>query len=539
MANIRASYVISQALLATTASVAINIAAAGGVTATGHPTPVIRVSAFVVATSALENQTVIMSDFRAFNIDQVSIDIATATDDVAISFDTSFSDSVTMDDTVNRMFYGNIDFDPTDPDADPDPINIADADAKDVGKTLTDTAEATDADAKTTGKVLSDSTSGVVDAINSKDVGKSLTDTAAAADAVNAFDTSKVVADSASITDAAAKELTRPDVADSIAATDTSYREPGLGKTDSITSTDVLNAFDIGKNPSDSITASDAVNKFDVTTVLADSVEITDFIAKTPGYNFDYDIVDADADPDPVTATDVMAKDFTRPNITDTASVTDALANNPGLVKTETVTATDSDAKSFDTARTDSVSATDAAAITFSDVQTDTVSATDAISSFAIQDVQADAVTGTDAVNIFAFTKVLTDTASITDALVTELILGQTTAFYPDYVSMGDGNGFVQHRFYARRPDYTAVLGEADSLLNSSYIWNQSTESFAYENYTGLIGGPGLLMVAPLIGGEFITYADTSGSGIVVNFYYTDAPDRSVGGYKLNETPIL
>jgi hypothetical protein len=234
-----------------------------------------------------------------------------------------------------------------------------------------------------------------------------------------------------------------------------------------------------------------------------------------------------------------MAKDFTRPDITDSASATDAIANSPELVKTETVTATDSDAKSFDTARTDSVSATDAAAITFSDVQTDTVSATDAISSFAIQDVQADAVTGTDAVNTFAFTKVLTDTASITDALVTELILGQTTAFYPDYVSMGDGNGFVQHRFYARRPDYTAVLGEADSLLNSSYIWNQSTESFAYENYTGLIGGPGLLMVAPLIGGEFITYADTSGSGIVVNFYYTDAPDRSVGGYKLNETPIL
>ena len=496
MANIRASYVISQALLATTASVAINIAAAGGVTATGHPTPVIRVSAFVVATSALENQTVIMSDFRAFNIDQVSIDIATATDDVAISFDTSFSDSVTMDDTVNRMFYGNIDFDPTDPDADPDPINIADADAKDVGKTLTDTAEATDADAKTTGKVLSDSTSGVVDAINSKDVGKSLTDTAAAADAVNAFDTSKVVADSASITDAAAKELTRPDVADSIAATDTSYREPGLGKTDSITSTDVLNAFDIGKNLSDLITASDAVNSFDVTTVLADSVEMTDFIAKTPGYNFDYDIVDADADPDPVTMSEVMAKDFTRPDITDSASATDAIANNPELPKTETVTATDSDAKSFDTARTESVSATDVATTNTTKVLTDaTTGATDALV-VEVGKVATDSVTGSDAINTFDVSKVLTDTASVTDSLITTLILGQSTPLY-DFAFASDD-----------KFTYFAVPG----TINSHLIHQ------------------------PVVNGEFVLTTDPN-AGIVYTIR-TESYSYMFAGYGLNENQL-
>jgi hypothetical protein len=287
------------------------------------------------------------------------------------------------------------------------------------------------------------------------------------------------------------------------------------------------------------VAPTDAIGKFDVATVLTDSVTVTEFIAKTPGYNFDFDVVDADADPDPVTATDVMAKNFTRPNITDTASATDAISNQPSLPKTDSVTATDTAAFTVADVQTDSVSATDSIAKNPGKVATDTVSATDAINSYQYGRSITDTASATDAVNTFAFTKILTDTASVTDALVTELILGQTTAFYPDYVSMGDGNGFVQHRFYARRPDYTAVLGGADSLLNSSYIWNQSTESFAYENYTGLIGGPGLLMVAPLIGGEFITYADTSGSGIVVNFYYTDAPDRSVGGYKLNETPIL
>jgi len=64
------------------------------------------------------------------------------------------------------------------------------------------------------------------------------------------------------------------------------------------------------------------------------------------------------------------------------------------------------------------------------------------------------------------------------------------------------------------------------------------TDSFTYENYTGLIGGPGLVGETRL-NSEFITYADTSGAGLVVNFHYTDASDRTVGGYYFNQTPIL
>lgn len=325
MANIRASYVVSQVLLATTTSVVINIAAIGGATATAHATPVIKASAFVVPTSTLENQTVQMSDFRAFFIDRISIDVATATDDVAISFDAAFTDSVTATDVINKMFYGNIDFDLVDPDADPDPINVADADEKEVGKTLTDTAEATDADAKSTDKVLSDSTSSVDDVINTKDVGKSLADAATAADNINTFNTDKVVADSATATDAAAKDFTRPDVVDSVTTADDSSRQPELGKTETVTASDAFGPFDIGVNPSDAVTASDAVDSFAVTTVLTDSVEMTDFIAKTPGYEFDFDVVDADADADPVAMADVMVKEFTRPDITDTISATDVL----------------------------------------------------------------------------------------------------------------------------------------------------------------------------------------------------------------------
>jgi len=324
MSNIRASAVVTTLLVAAVSAVSIGIAAAGGVTATAQPNTVVRASAFVVPTTTLENQTVQMSDFRAFFIDRISIDVATATDDVAISFDAAFTDSVTATDVINKMFYGNIDFDLVDPDADPDPIVMADVDAKDVGKTLTDTATATDSPAKTPGKVVDDSVTSA-DVITTKDVGKSLTDTATTNDTITTFNTDKVLVDSATATDADAKELTRPDVTDSVSTADDSSRQPGLGKTDTITASDTLNNFDIGVNPSDTATATDAVNTFVVDKVLTDSVEMTDFIAKTPGYEFDFDVVDADADADPVAMADVMVKEFTRPDITDTISATDVL----------------------------------------------------------------------------------------------------------------------------------------------------------------------------------------------------------------------
>ena len=513
MSNIRASAVATTVLVAAVSAVSIGIAAAGGVTATAHATPVIRAAAFVVPTSVLENQIVQMSDFRALSIDRISIDVATATDDVAISFDAAFTDSVTAVDVINKMFYGNIDFDLTDPDVDPEPINIADSDAKDVGKTLTDTAEATDADAKTTDKVLSDSTSSVDDVINTKDVGKALTDSAAATDVVTEFNTDKVVADNATATDAAAKDFTRPDVTDSVTTADDSSRQPELGKTETVTASDAFGPFDIGVNPSDTATATDVVSTLAVSKVLTDSVEMTDFIAKTPGYEFDFDVVDADADPDPVTMADVMAKEFTRP-------------------------------------------------------ETDTISATDVL-------------------NLFAVTTVLTDSVSIADSVATLLVLGQTTPIYPDYVAMSDGDtGYVGYiewdRIISRTPDYQWLMGGDNGLLGGFYIGGEAatydavrfnrvflqhrrlqrvarfggvlnhdgsmldhsmlvgeyTDSFNYENYTGLIGGPGLISETRL-NSEFITYADTSMAGLVVNFHYTDAADRTVGGYQFNQTPIL
>jgi len=495
MANIRASAVATTVLVAAVSAVSIGIAAAGGVTATAQPNTVIRASAFVVPTSTLENQTVQMSDFRAFFIEQVSIDIATATDDVAISFDTSFTDSVTMTDAVNRMFYGNIDFDPLDPDADPDPIVVADVDAKDVGKTLTDTATATDSPAKTPGKVVTDSVTSA-DVITTKDVGKSLTDTATTNDTITTFNTDKVLVDSATATDAAAKDFTRPDVTDSVTTADDSSRQPELGKTETVTASDAFGPFDIGVNPSDTATATDAVNTFAVNKVLTDSVEMTDFIAKTPGYEFDFDVVDADADPDPVTMGDVMAKEFTRPNITDTATMADAAAFAVDDVQTDSVTATDAAAFAVDDVQTDSVTATDAAALTVGDVQTDSVTATDAITAFAIGDVQTDSVTATDAINSFAIGDVQTDAVTMADAINLVLTLGQSTPLY-DWAFTSD-------------------------------------DKFTYFRVPGTINSH--LIHQPLINGEFVLTTDPN-AGIVYTIR-TESYSYMFAGYGLNENQL-
>jgi hypothetical protein len=368
---------------------------------------------------------------------------------------------VTVLDTPNRIINSSVDFDPSDDDVDPDPISMVDADAKDLGKTLTDASTTTDADAKSVGKAASDSVTSS-EAINTKHVGKSLSDAAAAADEVNTFAVDRVSTDSVTASEADAKSFERGNTDDTVTASDDSTRFIQPAYTDGVTSQEVINTFAVGKNLTDTATLSDA-QVFAIETVLSDAVLMTDLLAKSVGENVDFDRTDADIDPDPVTASDVR------------------------VVSIETV-------------------------------YTDTTSGSD--------------------VAIYAVTKVITDSVTMAESVVTELILGESTAFYPDYVSMDDGGNFVFHRYRTSVPDYSEVLGGSDSLFNSTYMQNAS-DDLTYENYTGIIGGPGLMLTAPLINGEFITYGYSTGAGLVVNFHYTDAADRTVGGYQFNQTPIL
>ena len=332
-----ATTVLSVAVAASTASAAVSTRS---VSVAAQPTPVIAMTAFVVPTSVLENQTVNLSDFRQIAVDKALIEIATATDDVAISFVKSVTDEVTITDVVNRMFYGNIDFDPTDPDADPDPINVSDVDVKNIGKTLVDAATTADTDAKVVGQVSSDSVSST-DAVNTKDVGKSLSDAAAANDSINTIAVARVSTDSVLATDATAKELTRPNVADSVTTADESLRQPGLGKTDAVTPADAINTFAVTKALTDTPTATDSITSFSTAKVLTDTVEITDFLAASYTLVEDFDRTDADVDYDPVTASDAQAFAATKV-LVDSVTMADDKVFITGKVLSDSASATDS-----------------------------------------------------------------------------------------------------------------------------------------------------------------------------------------------------
>lgn len=344
MANIRVSYALTTSLVVAVSTVTIGMSAAGGATVTARPQQDIQISAFVVPMEYLEEQTVIMSDFRSLTLGKGIVDptdSATLEDQVSLEPGLVLTDSVTMYDVVYKDVTEVVDYDLNDADVDPDPVTASDTSTRSVGKTLTDSATASDTvNTKTIGKNTTDTVT-AADTVNTKDVGKTLTDTATASDASPVFDTSKVVVDSVSTVEAAALNVDKGNIAETVTATDSSSLQPDLVKTDSVTAVDTLNSFDIGTNPSDSVTASDTVNSFAIQTVLADSVTMTDMVYKDFSEMVDYDRNDADVDPDPVTVADVSTF-FVSPVYTDSVTAADSVVKTYSQVLTESLTAADS-----------------------------------------------------------------------------------------------------------------------------------------------------------------------------------------------------
>jgi hypothetical protein len=344
MANIRVSYALATSLVAAVSTVAINVSAAGGATVMARPENNIQISAFVVPMEYLEEQTVIMSDFRTLSFGKGIVDptdSVTLSEQIALEPGLVLSDSVTMYDVVYKDVTEVVDYDRNDADVDPDPVTASDTSTRSVGKTLTDSATASDTvNIKAVGKVATDTVT-AADTVNTKHVGKALTDTATASDASPVFNASKVVADSASATDAAALNVAKGNIAEVVTASDSTTFQSSLAKTDSITAADTLNSFNIGTNPNDSVTVSDTVNSFAIQTVLTDSVTMTDVVYKDFSEMVDYDRNDADVDPDPVTIADtsVFAQNKTT---TDTVTASDSVVRSYTKVLTDSATAVDS-----------------------------------------------------------------------------------------------------------------------------------------------------------------------------------------------------
>lgn len=223
--------------------------------------------------------------------DTEKTDEALPTDsDPVFDVDKVLTDSVNAVEAKVFVFTDFIDFDPSDADVDPDPVTVAETDTKAIDKVAADTATATEAIS------------------NQPDIPK--TDAATATDAVDNFSVSKAV-------------------------------------TDTATASEAIDRFDVTTEFGDTVTATEALTK-NFTQVSTDDVTAVQSNVKTFTSNVDFDLSDADVDPDPVTASDAIDDFDVNKGLTDTATATESDAKNfthGGL--TDTATATESDAKNF------------------------------------------------------------------------------------------------------------------------------------------------------------------------------------------------
>ena len=488
------SIVISSVISVSVAVLSPSYAASYNDVVAGYDDNSISASYFIVPTTVLPEQQATVSDIG----DGVGVDInltkaiAAAKVDEALpseainKFDVAIvkTDSVTMVESRVKVFTDFIDFDPTDDDVDATPVTIDESAAFDASKNISGLDEAT-------------------------------------------------------VSESTAKSPNKP------------------GVVDSVTTSETINQFRPHKNVTDTATTSEEINRFDVTTVLTDTVSVTEATAKNLTAtdpddsvtavqsnikaftsNIDFDLSDADVDPDPVTASEQINIFALNKGLTDTASIVEATAKTVGNNSlADTASPTESTAKNFTHGGlTDSLSAVEGIKLEPSISLSDTASPVEA----AVLNIQ----------------QAFSHTALVTESINTSLILGDSEFMYPNQVYMhdtdpndssirgyhrglneGGGTVFTQDVYRYRLTDFTGILGQDDSLLNNTVIWNSAVEAKGRDESVGILGSAGLIN-QPRINGQSITYAETSSAGLLVNFIYTDTDDTELGGHFLNETPL-
>lgn len=286
---------------------------------------------------------------------------------------------------------------------------------------------------------------------------------------------------------------------------------------------DQLEFFVVDKVDDENVTVTDTP-AFSPNVLLTDSVTMSDSSFRSFVSNVDFDLSDADVDPDPVTVSEADAKTFNKANIPDTVTIADSPALNPqlaktdsisaseslgpfdvGLGKTETVTVSEADAKQFTFGGfTDSVSSSDSPAKTFTHGGfTDSVSGSDS-PVLSPQLAKTESISASESLGPFTVSLGKTDSVTVTESISTELTLGDLFSVYPDNVVISDGDigGFI---------------------INAT------------EPYTGVIGAPGYVGQV-IVNDDKITTPDNTNSGLVYEFVYTET---MIGGHQVNETPIV
>lgn len=339
MANIRASIVVTSILAASLSAGSVSASLAPrDILAVATPQVSISASIILIPLKALERQTVSATDvIGPFNISKVVIDIATATDSVALTVDKQLTDSISATDLINKVFVANVDFDLSDPDVDPDPISISDSQTLSVGKNLTDVTAINETNVKNVG-VNKSETLVVADEIFTI-VGKNLDNSVSTSDELTKS-VSVEKTDLVEATETHAITFTKGNISDDITSSDLASLNAGLNKISAISAEDTINSFDIGKNPSDNLAIVDTIDSVVVGKVLSDSVLLIDFVAKTYTEEVDFDRTDADIDPDPVSVADAAIMTFGSVQI-DSVTPADTVTKAVQAVYANTVTVSD------------------------------------------------------------------------------------------------------------------------------------------------------------------------------------------------------
>jgi hypothetical protein len=515
MANVSVSNITLSAIVSVTVSIA-SYSASASYTDVVYSTDGASVSYNyeLIETRPLPSVSVLVSESISKQANKSPSDDVTVTETEVKNINVGASDSVTAQEALFKIVTNPIDFDPTDDDVDPTPVTI---------------------------------------------------------------------------TELAAKTLTIGELADNddITASESIAKQANKSPSDSITSSEQLNSFDIGKNPSDTATPSEEINRFDVLTVLADDVTVTELTAKnfTPApktddvtmtgsqikifsANVDFDLSDADADPDPVTASDEVNTLAVGKNPSDAASIAESTAKNithGGF--SDTASMAESTAKVVTLPGvTDSLTAVEGIKLEPSRPLGHSISASESIS-LDPRPVFAHAATMAEAINV-------------------TLILGQTDRLYPQrvYISAGDespylvgfhrglrtgvvarltdtfvlnGNklnvkvisgtvftedkeesrGFVQDIARHRITDFSGQLNGSDMLVNSTVVHEPTQDGEGHTPFVGVLNGAEQLNMT-IINNDTITYGEETNAGLIVNFMYTDTEDPELGGHYLNETPL-
>lgn len=122
-------------------------------------------------------------------------------------------------------------------------------------------------------------------------------------------------------------------------------------------------SFDTTKVRSDVIATTDRIDYKNMTKVLADGFAMHDDIRPAKLLVIDSNTSTEEIDPDPVSMSEIVALNLSRPNIADTVQVTDVTLLHPELSRSDAVVVSDTDAKTITKVLTDSIAMSDSVSV--------------------------------------------------------------------------------------------------------------------------------------------------------------------------------